>query len=140
MTAVIIIILVALFLTIGITKKQKDKKNKEDIELKNSESLGSDTDLNKLQVYYNGGIKITAGETIVTAEELTLTVKGFDIKGKEVYLNPNKITWNHSCQCVKFGNNTGIVNTVNCSIKGKLKRNVWVKYGNRTFSWKIQFK
>ena len=139
MGAGIIIILVALiFLIIAITKKQKGKTNK-DSECINCETLGSDADLFKLQVYYNGGIKITEGETIVTAEELTLTVKGFDIKGKEVYLSPNKITWEKSCQSVKFGYDTGIVNTVNCSIKGNLQKNVWVKYGSRTFSWKIQF-
>lgn len=138
-TGIIIILAALIFLIIALTKKQKDKTNKEN-ECINCGNLGSDTNLNKLQVYYNGGIKITEKETIVTAEELALTVKGFDINGKEVYLTPNKITWNKSCQCIKFGYDTGIVNTVNCSIQGNLQRNVWVKYGSKTFMWKIKFK
>ena len=140
MVATIIVILVALFLILSIAKKQKGKINEGDSECIDCKILGSDADLFKLQVYYNGGIKITEGETIVTTEDITLTVKGFDIKGKEVYLSPNKITWEKSCQSVKFGYDTGVVNTVNCSIKGNIQRNVWVKYGSRTFSWKIQFK
>ncbi len=142
MIATIIIILAAL-LVVVYTKNKKSKKGTDETveaECENCGTLGSDTDLNKLQVYYNGGVKITEQETIIAEGELALTAKGFDIKGKEVYLKPSKLTWNHSCSCINFGSETGITNTVVCSKKGSTKRNVWIKYESRTFSWKIQFK
>lgn len=135
MVAVIIILVgIALFLIFR-------KKKKPVVDIETEEEMGSDADLTRLQVYCCGGIELERGKVIiVTEEETSYEVKGFDIKGKEVLLKSNKITWKASCPCVKFMKETGLANVISCSIKGELRRNVSVKYTNGvTFSWKIKF-
>lgn len=140
MVAVYIIIAIALLFIISISKKSKKKPS--GAEDKDSQPEISDKELTTLKVYCCGGLELLRGEnTIVTSEEATYEVKGFNLKGKEVRLNPGKVIWKCSCKVVKFQSEFGLMNIISCSIKGNPKRNVWVKYSNGvTFTWKIQFK
>jgi len=137
MTAVYIIIGLAILFI--ISRKKKKAKPAGDI-CADCIPLGSDAGLRKLYVYHNG-IKVERNETMITDEKETrFTIKGFDIEENEVELKPDFMTWEKSCQVVKWKNETGLENIVTCSYKGNPERNVWVKYNNFTFGWMIQFK
>ncbi len=94
----------------------------------------------KLKVFCKscGDTELKSGETIPITGVGCFSVKGYTLKGEEVRLNSNELSWGSSCSCVKFTSTGGIDNCLSCSL-GSL-RNVWVKYSNGiTFSWKIDF-
>jgi len=131
--------ILALIILVIIMAKTFSKKSKPVNINTEPMTLGSDTELTNLQVYYNGGKKIKNGETITVTGEVSLMARGFDIKGNEVYLKPSKLKWNSSCDVVHFERTTGLTNNVLCSKKGKTERNIWIKYETRVFTWKIKF-
>ena len=141
----IIIIILVLLAAVFFFKFKKKSKLVEIIEEK-EEELGSDEDLAILEVYYCDenacDLKIEKKQIIITkTEETCFEVRGFDLKGNELELRPEKLTWGASCPCTKWGSDTGDSNCITCSIKGDLKRSVWVKYKNGVlFAWKMQFK
>lgn len=140
----IILLILGILALILIIKFKRKAKPVEVID-EPEEELGSDEDLANLKVYYCDekacDLEIEKGQVVITkAKETCFEVRGFDIKGNEVALRPDNLTWGASCGCTKFGSKTGDTNCVTCSIRGKLKRNFWVKYNNGvTFPWKIQF-
>lgn len=140
-----IIIIVLILLAAVLFFKFKKKIKPVEVIDEPDEDLGSDEDLANLEVYYCDenacDLELEKRQVITTkTKETCFEVKGFDIKGNEVALKPNNLTWGASCGCVKFGSETGDTNCITCSIRGNLKRNIWVKYKNGvTFTWKIQF-
>ena len=141
---IIIAILVLLAAVLFFRFKKKSKPIEVIDEPK--EDLVSDEDLAILEVYYCDenacDFKIEKGQVIITkTKETCFEVRGFDLKGNEVALRSERLTWGASCPCVKFGSETGDTNCITCSIKGDSKRSVWVKYKNGvTFAWRMQFK
>ena len=131
----LLIVIVSFFVLINIMNKKK-KPVPEIIP-----NLTSDEGLTRLQVYCCGREQIEKGQTKVIPDgEIIFNVKGFNNKGEEVRLSPGKVSWHKSCPVVKYISETGLTNIATCSVKGKLQRDVWVKYQNGvTFTWKLQF-
>jgi len=143
MIAIIAVIIIAILAIYSISNKSKGKQEEgEKPEVTEIKPTVKDKKLTNLKVYCCGGLELKRGQaTIVTNEEATYEVKGFNIKGEELILEPNQVTWGKSCPVVKLRSETGLINIISCSNKGKLNRNVWVRYSNGVgFGWTIQFK
>ena len=137
----IAVIIIGILVLILLIKMSGGKPEEEDSISIDSEPIISDEELTHLKAYCCGGKEIERGAIEAVKGNVTYEIKGFNIKGEEIKLNPDKISWQCSCQVVKFEHETGIINTISCANKGDYKRNIWVKYKNGvTFSWKIQFK
>ena len=129
-----ILIIAVLIIGIFIIKSTTTKKKEE----KESEVL-SDEQPDELKVFCCGGQEVQPTETRETPEDsITFEVKGY-AKGKEVRLNPTKITWKCSCSCVHFSSETGETNTISCQNKGEWQRGIYVKYDKLAFYWKLKF-
>jgi len=94
----------------------------------------------KLKVFCKscGDTELKSGEIIPITGVGFFSVKGYTLKGEEVRLNSNELSWGSSCSCVKFTSTEGLDNCLSCSLGDK--RDVWIKYSNGiTFGWRIDF-
>ena len=101
----------------------------------------TDSSLKMIRVFSNKG-ELRSGEAItVTGDSETFFVRGYDRDGREVDLKAHKLSWSSPCNVVKFATKNGLINVINCSVKGDWARNISVRYqGGVSFSWKMIFK
>ena len=85
-----------------------------------------------------GDTELKSGETVPITGVGCFSVKGYTLKGEEVRLNSNELTWSCSCSCVHFVNEHAIENCISCS--NGLVRTIRIKYNNGiSFTFKINF-
>jgi len=138
-----LILIVLIIIVVGVLVKMVKKKVKTNII---DETIEEDILLavepKNLKVFCStcGNTEVKSGEVLSIKDSGCFSVKGYTLKGEEVRLNGNQLSWQSSCQVVKFQSVTGTTNCISCTNKTDSKRDVWVKYSNWvTFAWKINF-
>jgi len=135
-------ILILIILAIGIVYFFLKKANKnKPVPVKVDEEVLLEGEPNSLKVFCEtcGNKEISKGEVVPIVGSGCFSVKGYNLKGKEVRLIPSQITWKSGCSCVSFASPTGLNNCISCSL-GNL-RDVSVKClaNARMFGFKIDF-
>ena len=137
----LILIIVSVVLVL-IFVKMANKKKPNIINETAVEEILLTVEPKKLKVFCEtcGNAEVKSGETIPIKGSGCFYVKGYTLKGEEVRLEGDKLSWACSCSCVHFGSVIGKDNCISCTNKTDVNRVIWIKYSNGvTFTWKINF-